>query len=170
MAAAPDRRSVRRLDSTSLSACLAKRLSRHSATRRMAERTQPMIRPPTAASGQTRLPQSAASLTFDPRPLGHALTAASAHATLDSTLRRKIGRLGADHRSPFGGQGSEEFDPLAAMRRHHRRAELTSWPRMSQRLHDETLVQMLRAGSWHPTIARLGLKWLPVLADAGLRL
>jgi len=80
---------------------------------------------------------------FDPCPFVRAPTAVSARAILDSTLRRTT-RLGADQRAAFLGQGSQGFDASDTMRRrHHWRAVLASWPRMSRQLHDETLVQML---------------------------
>ena len=167
--AAPDRRSFRRPDSPSPSVCLTSRLSRHSATCHSVDWTQPKDFPPSAPSGQTRFPQSEALLMFDPCPFVRAPMAVSARAILDSTLQRTTTRLGADQRAAFLGQGSQGFDALDTMRRHHWRVDLTSSPRMSRRLDDEILVQMLQVGSWSPTTARLGLSWLPVLADAGLR-
>ncbi len=106
---------------------------------------------------------------FDPCPFVRAPMAVSARAILDSTLQRTTTRLGSDQRAAFPGQGSQGFDALDTMRRHHWRADLTPSPRMSQRLDDEILVQMLWDGSWSLTTARLGLSWVPVLADAGLR-
>ena len=130
----------------------------------------PMICPPNVPSVRTRLPNSASTLTCDPRPLLHALTAASVLATIDWTLRRTTRRLGVDRRAAFQRQGSEVFDALHKKRRHRRRADLASRPSLMLRpLDDETRFQMLRAESWYPTIASLGLSWSPVLADAGLR-
>ena len=103
LGAAPDRRSLRRLDSISPSAYLAKWLSRHSATRQMRERTQPKIRPPIAASAQTRLPNLPTALSRDPCPCVRARTAVSAHATLAPASQRTIRRLGADQRATFRG-------------------------------------------------------------------
>jgi hypothetical protein len=169
LGAAPDRRSFRRRYSPSKSVSLTKRLSRRSVTR-MVDRILPMICPPNVPSVRTRLPNSAATLTCDPFPLLHALTAASVLATIDWTLRRTTRRLGVDRRAAFQRQGSEVFDALDKKRRHRRRADLASWPpRMLRPLDDETRFQMLQAGSWYPTIASLGLSWSPVLADAGLR-
>ncbi len=102
---------------------------------------------------------------FDLCPFVRAPMEVSAREILDSTLQRATTRLGADQRAAFLGQGSQGFDALDSMRRHHWRADLTSSPRMSRRLDDE----MLQVGSWSPTTARVGLCWLPVLADAGLR-
>jgi hypothetical protein len=39
---------------------------------------------------------------------------------------------------------------------------------MAQALHDATLGQMLLAGVWLRTIARLGLRWSPAWADGEL--
>jgi hypothetical protein len=70
-------------------------------------------------------------------------------------------RLRADDAAVRRGRGSEEFDPSDAMVQHQRANYLCS-RRTPQPLRDPTLGQMLLAGAWSRTIARLGLKWPPV--------
>ena len=79
---------------------------------------------------------------FDPCPFAPAAMAVSARAILDSTVQRTTTRLEADQRAEFLGQGSQGFDALDSMRRHHWRVDLTPSPRMSRRLDDEIRVQM----------------------------
>jgi hypothetical protein len=143
LGAAPDRRSFRRPDSPSTSVCLTSRLSSHSPTCRWVDWRRPKLFPPSVPSGQTRLPNSEAPLMFVPCPFVRAPTAVSGREILDSTMQRTITRLGADQRAACLGRGSQGFDALDTMRLHHWRVDLTSWPRMSRRPHDETLVQML---------------------------
>jgi hypothetical protein len=117
-------------------------LSSHSPTCRSVDWRRPRVFPPSLPSGQTRLPNSEAPLMFVPCPFVRAQTAVSGREILDSTFRRTITRLGADHRAARLGRGSQRFDALDAMRLQHWSADLTSWPRMSRRLRDETLVQL----------------------------
>ena len=82
----------------------------------MIDGMRPTDCPPTAPSGQTRTPNSAATSVFDPCPFSLALAAAFAHAKLDPTLKRVMWRLGADDVAAL--RGSEEFDPLDARPQH----------------------------------------------------
>ena len=83
---------------------------------------------PNVPSVRTRLLYSAATLTCDPFPLLHALTAASVLAIIDWKLRRATRRLGVERRAAFQRQGREVFDALDKKRRHRGRADLASWP------------------------------------------
>ena len=176
--AAPDRRSFRRPNSPSPSVCLTSRLSRHSATCHSVDRTQPKDFPPSAPSGQTRFPQSEALLMFDPCPFVRAPMAVSARAILDSTLQRTTTRLGADQRAAFLGQGSQGFDALDTMRRHHWRADLTPSPRMSRRLDDEirrsnAVGRVLVSNNctpWLELVASLGRRRTSTVNDGTVRL
>jgi hypothetical protein len=106
---------------------------------------------------------------LEPRPLVAAPTAALAALKLAPTLLLTMRRLGADDAAARQRRGSEEFGPLDTMPQHQQGTDLLSSPRMPQPRHDATLDQMLLGGAWSRTIARLGLKRLPALADVGLR-
>ena len=106
---------------------------------------------------------------LDPIALAPEPTAALAHVKVGPSLLWVGGRLGADDAAVRRARGSEEFGPLDAMPQHQRATDLPSSPRMAQPRHDATLDQILLAGIWFQTIVRLGLKWSPALAGAGLR-
>jgi len=93
---------------------------------------------------------------IDPRPLVAAPTAALAPVKLGQTLLLIMRRLGADDVTARRGRGSEEFCPLDATPQHQQWTDPPSSPRKPQPLHDATLDQMLLAGAWSRTIARLG--------------
>ena len=95
-------------------------------------------------------------------------TAALAPVKLGRTLLQIVRRLGTDDVTARRGRGSEECGPLDAMPLHQQGTDPPSSPRMPQPRHDATLYQMLLAGVWSLTIARLGLTSLPALTDAGL--
>jgi hypothetical protein len=95
-------------------------------------------------------------------------TVALAPEKVALSLQRIRVRLRADDAAVHRGRGSEGFGPLEAMPQHQRANDPSSSHQTPQPLHDATLGQMLLAGAWSRTMARLGLMW-PALADAGLR-
>jgi len=105
---------------------------------------------------------------LDPLALAPAPTVAFAPAKVALSLQRIQEHLRAGDAAVRRGRGSEEFDPSDATAQ-QQRANYPSSHRMPQPLHETTLGQMLLAGAWSQTIARLGLKWSPASADAEFR-
>ena len=95
-------------------------------------------------------------------------TAALALVKLAAALRIPWG-LGAETVAVRRGRGSEEFGPLDTMPQHQQATDPLSSRQIPQPRHDATLDKTLPAWGCSQTIARLGLKPLPALADAGLR-
>jgi hypothetical protein len=169
--AAPGRRSFQHLAEAlgRLFGRVAKREHVHMAVRWTDYGTRSTISPPTAASRQKRIPSSAAVWMVDhPFALAPAPTAALATVKRVRTPLLTPKRLGVDDVLAHRGRGSEEFGPLETTP-HQQGTDPPSWFRTQKPRRDGTLDQILFAGTWLRTVARLGLRWSPALADAGLR-
>ena len=143
--------------------CLTRRLSRHSGRSRMIEGMRPKDLSAIGAVRSDQVSELRGALDVCSLSFVRAPTALFARAILDSALRWTT-RLGADDRAAFLGRGSQGFDALDAMRRHHWRADLTSWPRMSRRLHDENS----RSNALGRVVAsNNGTPWLELVASLG---
>src|SRR5271166_2927170 len=104
---------------------------------------------------------------YEPCPLLAAAMAVFASLKLAPTLSLIMGRLEANDLAVRRRRGSEEFGPLEPI--HRQKTDPPSSPRLPRPRREATLGQMLLAGVWSRAIARLALKWLRALADAGLR-
>ena len=152
-----DRWSLRRLDFARSSRPSAKRLPLHLTARWTVDGMRSTISPPTAHSRPTRPSSSGATSMFGLCLSTSAPTVALAPAKVALSLQRIRGRLGADDTTTRRGRGSEEFGPLETMPQHQPGTDPPSSPRKPPTRHDATLDQILLAGTWSRTIARLGL-------------
>src|SRR5579871_6416925 len=106
---------------------------------------------------------------LDPLALAPAPTVALALAKVTPILQRIRKGLRTNDTGVRRGRGSEEFDPLDPAPQHQPANNPSSSHGTPSPLHHVTLGQRPFLRAWSQTIARLGLRWSPALADVGLQ-